>query len=67
MMSELQGVPGAEVVGPLPGELHYQIVLAAGLDAKAREPAAGADLIRFLSSPEVTPVLQKKGMEAVRP
>ena len=67
MMSELQGVPGAEVVGPLPGELHYQIVLAAGLDAKAREPAAGADLIRFLSSPEVTPVLRKKGMEAVRP
>ena len=34
MMNELQSVPGAEVVGPLPGELHYQIVLAAGLDAK---------------------------------
>ena len=66
MMSELQGVPGAEIVGPLPGDLHYQIVLAAGLDAKAREPAAGADLIRFLSGSEAAAVLRKKGMEEVR-
>jgi molybdate transport system substrate-binding protein len=67
MMSELQGIPGVEIVGPLPGDLHYQIVLTAGLDVKARESAAGADLIRFLSSLEIAPTFRKKGMEEVRP
>jgi len=63
MMSELQAVPGVEIVGPLPGALHDEILLTAALDADAKEPAAGSALIRFLASPSVSPVLKKKGME----
>jgi len=63
MMSELQAVPGVQIVGPLPGALHYEILLTAALDAGAKEPAAGTALIRFLASPSISPVLKKKGME----
>jgi molybdate transport system substrate-binding protein len=63
MMSELQAVPGVQIVGPLPGALHYEILLTAALDAGAKEPAAGTALIKFLASPSVSPVLKKKGME----
>jgi molybdate transport system substrate-binding protein len=67
MMSELQGIPGAEIVGPLPGDLHYEILLAAGLDASAKEPQAGAALIKFLASPSASPILKRKGMEGAQP
>ena len=66
MRSELQGVTGAEIVGPLPGDLHYEILLAAGLDASAKEPEAGTALIKFLASPGVAPVLKRKGMEGAQ-
>ncbi len=63
LMSELQAVPGAEIAGPLPGDLHFELLLAAALDANAKEPEAAATLIKFLASPAVSPVLKRKGME----
>jgi molybdate transport system substrate-binding protein len=66
MRSELQGVPDAEIVGPLPGDLHYEILLAAGLDAGAKEPEAGTALIRFLASPAASAILKRRGMEAAQ-
>ena len=66
MMSELQPVSGAEIVGSLPGDLHYEILLTAALDESAKEPAAGAALIKFLASPTISPVLKKKGMEGAQ-
>jgi molybdate transport system substrate-binding protein len=66
MMSELQSVSGAEIVGRLPGDLHYEILLTAALDAGAKEPAAGTALIKFLASPTVSPALKRKGMEGAQ-
>jgi molybdate transport system substrate-binding protein len=66
MMSELQPVSGAEIVGRLPGDLHYEILLTAALDASGKEPAAGTALIKFLANPTISPVLKKKGMEAAQ-
>lgn len=63
MMSELQAVPGAEIAGPLPGDLHFELLLAAALDANAKETEAAATLIKFLASPAASLVLKRKGME----
>jgi molybdate transport system substrate-binding protein len=62
MKSELL-VPGADYVGPLPGNLAYEIVLTAGVSGGAKEPAAAKALIDFLSSATATPALKKLGME----
>lgn len=56
-------VKGAELVGPLPGELQNIIVYAAGISAAARQGAAACDLIGFLASPEVVRIIRAKGLE----
>jgi len=54
-------VKGAELVGPLPGELQNIIVYAAGI-APGSEQAARA-LVAFLGTPEVVRMIRAKGME----
>lgn len=56
-------VKGADLVGPLPGELQNVIVYAAGISAAAQRSAAAADLIRFLATPEVVRIIRTKGLE----
>jgi molybdate transport system substrate-binding protein len=65
MMSELLPVAGAEIVGPFPGHLAFEIILSCAVSSQARDPEAGAALIRFLAAPATAPVLKKKGMEGV--
>jgi molybdate transport system substrate-binding protein len=54
-------VKGAELVGPLPGELQNIIVYAAGL-APGSGQAARA-LVAFMATPEVVRMIRAKGME----
>jgi molybdate transport system substrate-binding protein len=56
-------VKGAELVGPLPGELQNIIVYAAGLAASAAQSAAARTFIAFLAMPEVLGLIRAKGME----
>ena len=63
-ISEILPVKGVVLVGPLPAEIQNFTVYAAGLGAAARDPAAGRDLIAFLSGPKAGPVLASKGMIA---
>ena len=65
MLSELQPVVGVEVVGPLPGDLQFQIVLTAAVSPDAKDRAAAMSLVRFLTGPSAASVLKKKGMEGV--
>ena len=55
--------PGVDVVGLLSAEFGVDIVMGAGLAAGANEPAAAADLVKFLSSPTAAPVIKARGME----
>jgi molybdate transport system substrate-binding protein len=64
MLSEMQ-VPGVDIVGPLPGNLHYEIVLTAGVSAGAKEAAAAQALIAFLAAPGAAPALKKAGMQGM--
>jgi molybdate transport system substrate-binding protein len=53
-------------VGPIPAELQPGFTFAGALTTSAKEPEAGAALIRFLASPEAAPVIGKAGLAPPR-
>ncbi len=60
-VAELIHVPGVTFVGTLPLELHPGGTFAGAITAAAKEPDAGAALLRFLSGPDAGPVITKAG------
>ena len=63
-LSELKLVPGIELVGPLP--LHLQpnpAVYSAGRMAASQRQRQSDTLLKYLSSPDVAPVLRASGLE----
>jgi molybdate transport system substrate-binding protein len=64
-VSELIHVPGVTYVGPIPAELQAGFSFAGAITGTARQPEAGAALLRFLSSPDAAPVITKAGLAPV--
>ena len=62
-ISELKQVAGVEILGPIPRELQTPAVFSAGVMAASSRTAQADQLLRFLSSPEVAPVLRESGLE----
>ena len=62
-VSELLPVPGIELVGPLPPDIQEITTFAAGIHARAMEPAAARALVDFFKSPAAAAVIRRKGME----
>jgi molybdate transport system substrate-binding protein len=60
---ELMCVPGAEIIGFLPGELNMVTVFAAGVMAASANVGAGKALIDMLQSPESAAVFRAKGLD----
>ena len=60
---ELLQVPGIEILGPLPGDLHMVTVFVAGIEAATTEVAAAQALIAFLKSPAAAEVFRAKGLD----
>jgi len=56
-------VKGADLVGPLPGELQNIIVYAAGLSARSANGHAGRQFVAFMATPTVVSIIRAKGME----
>jgi molybdate transport system substrate-binding protein len=56
-------VKGAELVGPLPGELQNIIIYAAGLASGGKQSGTARALIAFMATPEVLRMIRAKGME----
>ena len=56
---------GIDIVGPIPAEIQNVTIYRAGLAAGAKEPEAGAALIRFLAAPSAAPAIKQSGMEPV--
>jgi molybdate transport system substrate-binding protein len=61
--SEIVPVAGAQLVGPLPGELASTTVFTAGIDAPSKSPEAAKTLIKFLTGPEAASRFKTKGFE----
>lgn len=66
-MPELLHVKGAEVIGPLPGDLQNVTTFAAGIPSSSAQAEAAKALIRFLQSPESGAVMKKYGLDQVPP
>jgi molybdate transport system substrate-binding protein len=62
-ITELLQIPGIDFVGPLPKELQANIVYATATPTSAKESAAAAALVTFLSSKPALPVIKKVGLE----
>jgi molybdate transport system substrate-binding protein len=61
-ISELMPVAGIDVVGPLPGDLQKISVFTGGVFTAAKNPAGAAKLVSYLASPELAPILARKGL-----
>jgi len=62
-ISELELVPGIEVVEPIPRELQTPAVFSAGRLAASVRAVQSDALLQYLASPEVVPVLRESGLE----
>lgn len=65
-VSEVINVPGTTFVGAIPAELQPGFTFAGAVTTAAKEPNAGAALIRFLASPEAAPAIEKAGLAPPR-
>jgi molybdate transport system substrate-binding protein len=61
--SEIVPVAGAQLVGPLPGELASVTLFTAGVGAGSKSPEAAKVLIEFLTGPQAAPRFQAKGFQ----
>jgi len=62
-ISEIVPVRGAELLGPLPGELQVYTAFTAGTAATAKDAAAANALIKFLTTPAAAQIFKKRGLE----
>lgn len=61
----LYGVPGTEIVGPLPTDLQSTTVFSAALMTSSGHPEAGKALLTFLRTAEAAAAIKAKGMDSV--
>ena len=61
--SELMQVPGIEIVGPLPGDLHMVTVFVAGVEKSSAEAAMAKAFLDFLRTAAAAKVFRAKGLD----
>jgi molybdate transport system substrate-binding protein len=61
--SEILAVNGAELLGPLPGDVASVTLFTAGIVAGTKSPDAGKALIQFLTGANVAAILKAKGFD----
>jgi molybdate transport system substrate-binding protein len=61
-LSELLPITGIVIVGPLPAEVQKITTFSGGVAISARQPELAAELLRFLSSPEALPAIERSGL-----
>jgi len=63
LFSEILPVHGVEILGPLPGEFHYDIRFGAAVSATTNNAEGARALIACVTGPKATPILKAKGIE----
>src|SRR5262245_63488961 len=64
-ISELVTIVGLDYVGPLPDEVQRVSTFSAGIAVDAKSPAAARELVAFLASIDLGPVVERYGLEQV--
>lgn len=62
-ISELLPVEGADYVGPLPDTLQEVTLFSTGVTTSAQNPEGAMQLLEFLSSREVAPIIARAGLD----
>lgn len=62
-LSELTGLPGITLLGPLPQEIQITTTFSAGLCASSQQPQAVRPLLDFLRSPQTADIKRRQGMD----
>src|SRR5215471_13523955 len=62
-VSELLPIAGIDFLGPLPPDIQQITIFASGIHTGATQADAAKALVKFLTSPQAVPVLEKKGLE----
>jgi molybdate transport system substrate-binding protein len=60
---ELMSVPGVQVAGPLPGDMAFVVVYAAGVRAGAAQADAAKALVKYLNSEEAQAAFKAHGFD----
>ena len=63
LFSEIVPIHGVEILGPLPGEYHYDIRFGAAASVTTKNAEAVHALITFLTGPNAAPMFKAKGLE----
>jgi molybdate transport system substrate-binding protein len=63
LFSEIVPIHGVEILGPLPGELHYDIRFTVAASATTKNTDAAKALLAFLVGPKAAPTFKAKGLE----
>jgi ABC-type molybdate transport system substrate-binding protein len=62
-ISELVTIDGIDYVGPLPDEVQRVSTFSAAIATGARSPSAARELVEFLASPALGPVVERYGLD----
>jgi molybdate transport system substrate-binding protein len=62
--SELMGLPGIDIVGPLPDAVRIVTTFSGAIGARAVDPQAARALLAFFSSPATADTKQRHGMQS---
>lgn len=62
--AELLPIPGIAFAGRLPAGIQLLTMFSAAVATKAKHPKLAHELVEYLASPEVYPVLEQKGLQA---
>ncbi|MGE0314480.1 MAG: substrate-binding domain-containing protein [Lautropia sp.] len=62
-MSELIGIDGIDVIGPLPADVQHFTIVDAALHPAARSPQVALAFLEFLKTPEAIAIIRKAGID----
>lgn len=55
--------PGVDYVGPVPAEFDQKLVFVTAISAKAKEPQAASEFVKFLQSPAAIAIMKANGLD----
>jgi molybdate transport system substrate-binding protein len=63
-ISEMSGIPGIDIVGPIPAELQSpDLIYFAGIPTASTQPGPAKSFVEFLTGFEAAPLIKTKGLE----